>query len=481
MTNNSNDDELASQGTINTHQQTNNEYEESESNVEFGSYLDRPSVNDASKMMKDNKFSSLVPLAVTRPSSMTPTILESASGMLKLYERVTQKDKSLEKLSSTSAENEGYVPTSVRRVSPITAPANMNGNTDVEALVQEGHDVNEYWKQKTSDIIRRTEIVKKDKAIRDLQYGILDTLMLFAQLLVTALLACADPIFNPNLDVDSIALMTVMNLLLQQDEDTEKLFREWKYTDKEIDDKAIQAQFKRRNQIYAGRMTKIFKQADEDTTYLSVKAAEDLYEMAEHITVTAWKDNDKKERIKKMNADLKAIAKKDKQNKKNAEMQVRIAAQEEMDKEALAKGAVPPTLEMSMKNLVKEEMKRSHAEEKKQRRKKSSGGGRAQPSTPGRNGARQSERSNARRGRQNRDASQQQNAQHTTSNNHSRRRGNQSQNTRSTNNTTNTYNQNSSINSRGRGRGRGRGRSGEGRGGRGGRRNERETGGRGRN
>ena len=188
-----------------------------------------------------------------------------------------------------------------------------------------------------------------------------------------------------------------------------------------------------------------------------------------------------RERIKKMNADIKAIAKKDKQEKKNAEMQVRIAAQEEMDKEALAKGTIPPTLEIGVKNLVKEEMKRSHAEEKKQRRKKSSGGGRAQPSTPGRNGARQSERSNTRRGRQNIDASQQQNAQPTTSNNHSRRRRNQSQNTRSTNNTTNTYNQNSSINSRGRGRGRGRGRSGEGRGGRGGRRNERETGGRGRN
>ena len=99
----------------------------------------------------------------------------------------------------------------------------MNGNTDIEALVQEGHDVNEEWKRKNADIIRRMEIVKKDEAIRDLQHGILDTLLLFAQLSVPALLACADSVFTPNLDVDSIAQMAVVHLLLQQDEDTKQL------------------------------------------------------------------------------------------------------------------------------------------------------------------------------------------------------------------------------------------------------------------
>lgn len=103
-------------------------------------------------------------------------------------------------------------------------------------------------------------------------------------------------------------------------------------------------------------MTQLAKQADVDTTCLYLKIAEDLYDVAEQTTVTVWKDNDERERIKIMNAEIKAIAKKDKQEKKNAEMQVRIAAQEEKDKEALAKGEIPPSLEEMVKNRVKEEM-----------------------------------------------------------------------------------------------------------------------------
>ena len=421
MVNDENEQLGATTATNNDHPDDENSQgseEESALPVDFGPFLDTPSLEDVSKKFQGKRNESLAPTVASHPSIMMDIILQHTGKMLDLFQSTMTKNEAQLKLNSSTANGRPYIPQSQRKTSTIVAPNNMQGNDRIESFVEEGRDTNERHKEENASIIRRM-----NRAVEEETWGLIQEQAFQAiQDLSEDLTICCNSVasrqLNIRLELEDLAFLAGKKFLLS--DEGEDLLDDWRCTENDIRTAVLKYRALVKMQGVEERVKELM---NYDADALIHEVSERLVPLMTEMTTSLWNIHEKKEQVRKMNAELAERKKIRAQKKKQDEMQARIAQQEQEDREALDNGQLPNSWKKMVVSATETHVKKMHQQE----RLKSSGDDKSQESKPTKGGTKGRKTSNKStkksRGKSKRQQSEQRNQPGRTELNESAGRG----------------------------------------------------------